>query len=243
MLFVSLAEGNRFSVRAGETTTAIVLAILTADILLRMYTFRCLFFRSFWNVRLRRGLNSHAGTLSAASSCGTSHRRFTPTRFHTGMCVLLLTWPASTCSQWFDLLVVVLSLFLLIAEMVISSVSKAGSTAAVLARASRAGKAVIHSLRWARAVRGLRLLSKVGTGSAQAARHTTGENKKRFVDLENGFDLDLTYISRNVRSIAPNSDLTLSGDLKAVSRADTERSVDRSPPLQADPRLCARGDR
>eukprot|EP00966_Prymnesium_polylepis_P058606 1357300-Prymnesium_polylepis.2 len=71
----------------------------------------------------------------------------------------------------FDLLVVVLSVALLVSEIALQSETKASSTAVVLARASRAGKAVVISLRWARAVRAMRLLSKV---RARSIRGTGG---------------------------------------------------------------------
>ena len=124
VLINDLYKNDKADIHLSDVTTAVVLAIFAVDIVLRLFTFRSLFFRFFWN--------------------------------------------------WFDLIVVVLSLGLLITEVTLQSITKASSTAVVLARASRAGKTVILSLRWARAVRAMRLLSKVGTGSAQAMRHTTG---------------------------------------------------------------------
>ena len=46
----------------------------------------------------------------------------------------------------------------------------------------------------ARVVRGIRMATRVGRGTQAAARQLTGENKKRFIDLEHDFDLDLVYL-------------------------------------------------
>ncbi|KAL1499580.1 hypothetical protein AB1Y20_011780 [Prymnesium parvum] len=145
VLLVNLAEGDDANLVVGEVATVVVLVVFTVDIILRLYTFRFLFFRFLWN--------------------------------------------------WFDLIVVVVSVALLLLEFILEATTQTTSAAVLFARASRTGKAVVLSLRWARAVRALRLLTKVGSGSAQALRHQTGENKKRFVDLAHSIDLDLTYIT------------------------------------------------
>ena len=97
--------------------------------------------------------------------------------------------------SWFDGTIVFVTLVLLIYEAVEEAKTGVASTAVALARASRTAKTIIYALRVARVVRGLRMLDRVGRGTQAAARQLTGENKKRFVDLENGFDLDLVYLS------------------------------------------------
>lgn len=65
-----------------------------------------------------------------------------------------------------------------------------------------AGVGVLRGLRAAyRVSLALRVLRTVSTtqrqaqgAASQAARNVTGENKKRFVDLQNNFDIDLTYV-------------------------------------------------
>ena len=96
--------------------------------------------------------------------------------------------------SWFDLVIVVASAALLGVEIVQEMKTGVASSAAALARASRAAKSIIISLRVARVVRGIRMATRVGRGTQAAARQLTGENKKRFIDLENDFDLDLVYL-------------------------------------------------
>lgn len=68
----------------------------------------------------------------------------------------------------------------------------AASSSLALARGALATRALATALRALRAARAARLLFRAGRGSQLAARHLTGRNKKRFVDLAEGFDLDLT---------------------------------------------------
>ena len=86
--------------------------------------------------------------------------------------------------NWFDLVVVLTTGGLLVFEIVQEARTGVASSAVALARASRAAKVVIFSLRAARIIRGLRMLDRVGRGTQSAARQLTGENKKRFIDLE-----------------------------------------------------------
>lgn len=60
------------------------------------------------------------------------------------------------------------------------------------------GVLIARILRIARFIRSLSFVYKSGKDLQTSARRVTGENKKRFVDLENGFDLDLTYITERL---------------------------------------------
>jgi len=71
------------------------------------------------------------------------------------------------------------------------------STNLLLRRGSRVFYRVVRATR---GVRSLRFLIKTLTSSTNAARHKVGGNKKRYIDLENSFDLDLAYIN-NTRDL------------------------------------------
>jgi hypothetical protein len=86
----------------------------------------------------------------------------------------------------FDSAVVFLSLVLTVAEL-----AMAGKSMAVL-RAARTLYRVVKALR---TIRSLRFLAKSLTSSKAAARHVTGRNKQRYVDLANQIDLDLCYVN------------------------------------------------
>ena len=92
--------------------------------------------------------------------------------------------------QVFDFVVVVVSVFLSALEQ-----SAAGSGVGIL-RGLRAAYRVAIAMRVLRTASTMAKLG--GESAAQAARNITGENKKRFVDLENSFDIDLTYINQEI---------------------------------------------
>jgi len=69
------------------------------------------------------------------------------------------------------------------------------SSAIAVTRGSRALRGLITAIRIMRALRVARTLVNAGTESQRAARHMTGENKKRFIDLKHNLDLDLVYIT------------------------------------------------
>lgn len=63
------------------------------------------------------------------------------------------------------------------------------------------GVGLLRMARVARILRMIRVAAVIGTKSRATqvfARHTTGENKMRYVSLVHDFDLDLTYITENV---------------------------------------------
>ena len=62
--------------------------------------------------------------------------------------------------------------------------------------AFRAIRNLYKLLRVLRTVRSIRYLFKGFYGATSSARHLTGRNKQRLVDLENQFDLDLCYINQ-----------------------------------------------
>eukprot|EP00039_Didymoeca_costata_P018887 m.335385 g.335385 ORF g.335385 m.335385 type:complete len:559 (-) comp17585_c0_seq1:74-1750(-) len=92
----------------------------------------------------------------------------------------------------FDFLIVLVSIILIsLAE------AKAGTAVRIL-RFLRAAQAL-------RAIRALAIMqkqssvqSKTSGNLFQAARNITGENKKRYVDLQNSIDIDLTYINTQI---------------------------------------------
>jgi len=96
---------------------------------------------------------------------------------------------------WFDFFVVAFSIVLFLIGLGFGStdaeVGQSGSTAA---RGGKALRGMIVALRWLRAARLVIKLTQAKGGASTAARHATGENKKRYVDLEHGFDLDLAYV-------------------------------------------------
>ena len=60
-----------------------------------------------------------------------------------------------------------------------------------------------------RAGRGAATIKRRGStseGVSAMARNITGQNKRRFVDVENGIDIDLTYINSEVRRVVSRCD-------------------------------------
>ena len=102
----------------------------------------------------------------------------------------------TSCWFWFDFSIVTASVVMFIIGLALNSPgAEVGSSGATVARGGKALRGLIVALRWVRASRFTAKLALTATqGSQTAARHVTGENKKRFVDLENGFDLDLAYV-------------------------------------------------
>ena len=79
-----------------------------------------------------------------------------------------------------------------------------------------------------------RTLVNAGRGTQMAARHVTGENKKRFVDLENNFDLDLVYVTPKLIAMSVPATGTVAlyrNPLPEVARFFETRRVPR--PLHA----------
>ena len=96
---------------------------------------------------------------------------------------------------WFDFLVVAFSIVLFLVGLGFGSTdADVGQTGSTAARGGKALRGMIIALRWLRAARLVMKLTQVKGGASKAARHATGENKKRYVDLEHGFDLDLAYV-------------------------------------------------
>jgi len=95
-----------------------------------------------------------------------------------------------------DFVLVLISILVAIAELAAYSAAPNVTLGLLsITRGFLASRVVFHALRAARVARAARLLFRAGRGSQQAARHLTGENKKRYVDLADGFDLDLTYVT------------------------------------------------
>ena len=141
-----------------DTLTGLVLFIFTIDIVLRLYTYRVLFFKRTWNyIDLLVLIASFALFLIGVSiDAGETHN-------------VNATWTSNGYSG--------------------------ASSAIAVTRGSRALRGLLMSVRILRGLRVARTLVNAGRGTQLAARHVTGENKKRFVDLEENFDLDLVYIT------------------------------------------------
>ena len=70
-------------------------------------------------------------------------------------------------------------------------------------------RSLIIALRWVRALRAVSALLRTGGAGRSAARQLTGQNKRRYVDLENSFDLDLVYVRpRLIAMSVPSTGLT-----------------------------------
>ena len=110
-----------------------------------------------------------------------------------------------SCWAWFDFTIVGLSVILYLAGL---AAGIEGSTTS--SRTVGTGlRGLVVTLRWVRAVRAAAMLLKTGSASRSAARQLTGENKRRYVDLQQGFDLDLVYIRpRLVAMSVPSTGLT-----------------------------------
>ena len=95
-------------------------------------------------------------------------------------------------SAWayFDFTIVGLSVILFVVGVVEEANAHVTSTRGV----SASLRSLIVVLRWLRAARAMAMLIKTSSASTSAARQVTGDNKKRYVDLEAGFDLDLCYV-------------------------------------------------
>ena len=100
----------------------------------------------------------------------------------------------SSLWNWFDLLVLVGGCIAFGALANLATSAEYATTGIAVARGTRAVRGIVSALRWLRTVRVVQGLVKVGRGTGMAARRITGENKRRVVDLEHGFDLDLAEI-------------------------------------------------
>ena len=100
----------------------------------------------------------------------------------------------SSLWNWFDLLVLVGGCIAFGALADLATSAEYATTGIAVARGTRAVRGIVSALRWLRTVRVVQGLVKVGRGTGMAARRITGENKRRVVDLEHGFDLDLAEI-------------------------------------------------
>ena len=106
---------------------------------------------------------------------------------------------------WFDLLIVSASVILSIvtaasADLLAAERGDVGTSAEVATatttstRGARAIRGVVMTMRALRALRFTGKLVQFTATSRTSMRHVTGQNKQRYVDLEEGFDLDVTYI-------------------------------------------------
>ena len=74
-----------------------------------------------------------------------------------------------------------------------------GKTGAAVAAGARGFTAVFRLAQVLRAARAMSIIHRQAShGVKHAARNVTGENKKRFVDLVNNIDIDLTYITTQI---------------------------------------------
>ena len=107
---------------------------------------------------------------------------------------------------WFDFIVVGASVILYfvglaqpedlsvnVTYVAATGTSEAGGATSA-ARGGRAVRGLVTALRAMRASRFAAKMLQFSTSAKTGARHLTGENKKRFVDLEANFDLDLAYV-------------------------------------------------
>lgn len=85
-------------------------------------------------------------------------------------------------------------------------------------------RVLIILLRWLRAARIALVLVRANETGRKAARQQTGGNKRRYVDLDNGFDLDLVYVLPQ-----------LIGACRALRRADRRALPRIAPPSIALP--------
>ena len=99
---------------------------------------------------------------------------------------------------YFDFSIVGLSLLLYFVGIAAEASSHVTSSRG----AGAALRSLIIVLRWLRAARAFTILVKTSSAGSSAARNVTGENKKRYVDLEAGFDLDLAYVGSSNKLIA-----------------------------------------
>ena len=96
---------------------------------------------------------------------------------------------------YFDVIVVGLSIILYIVGLAQRDDLAAATTApASAARGGRAVRGIVLALRALRSARFAAKMVQVSKHAKTSARHLTGENKKRFVDLEDNVDLDLAYV-------------------------------------------------
>ena len=106
---------------------------------------------------------------------------------------------------WFDFSVVGISVILFITAVAAEASERAVSSQ----RVSTGLRGLIVALRWLRAMRAALALIRTSTAGQKAARQATGENKRRYVDLEAGFDLDLVYVRpRLIAMSVPATGLT-----------------------------------
>ena len=118
-------------------------------------------------------------------------------RFYTYRTRLLACHSAASVWFYFDVLVVGASVIfffwaLAIAEEATSTAASA--TPAAAARGAKALRGVILALRWMRSARFATKLLPTSNAGRRAARRITSQNKRRYVDLERGIDLDLAYL-------------------------------------------------
>lgn len=100
-------------------------------------------------------------------------------------------------SPWayFDVIVVGLSIILYFVGLAAEDDMSAATTAPTsAARGGRAVRGIVLALRALRSARFAAKMFQVSKSAKTSARHLTGENKKRFVDLEDHVDLDLAYV-------------------------------------------------
>lgn len=87
---------------------------------------------------------------------------------------------------------------MVVLSLVLLSLENKGAAAAA-ASATRSITAIFRLAQVLRAARAISIIKRQAShGVKHAARNVTGENKKRFVDLANGIDIDLTYITTQI---------------------------------------------
>jgi len=92
---------------------------------------------------------------------------------------------------WFDYSVISFSILMWLLETIVKANAQVTSAQDV----SAGLRGLIVFLRWVRSIRIFFLLMRQVKAGQHAARQQTGENKKRYIDLDKGFDLDLVYVS------------------------------------------------
>ena len=143
---------------------------------------------------------------------------------------------------WFDFIVVAVSVVLFAVGLAVGSFgAEAGASGATVARGGKALRGLIVALRWVRASRfAAKLLQTSSHGATTAARHVTGENKKRFVDLgDRALPPLLALWSAHMVALAPRGLWWISSTLRRPRMASGGPRSPRLAPLIAPPQLIA----
>jgi hypothetical protein len=98
-----------------------------------------------------------------------------------------------SCWAYVDFSIVGASLLLFVVGVVAEAEAGAHETSS--RRVGTGLRGLVVALRWLRALRATAMLVKTGVSGRAAARQKVSSNKRRFVDLDNGFDLDLAYVT------------------------------------------------